>query len=195
MWIAGRASNGNDTDALTLRLSTDGDELFRAVVAGTEQRDDEHDDLVVGPPGHATVAGASAEIDQSYNFQAIRYVTSPLDVDYDGQASALGDGMLIHRWLFGFRGSALTNDAVDTALCVRCPAETIDIHLSAIAKLLDADGDGAAEPLTDGMVIFRWLFGFRGDTLVAGAVDTAHCTRCDAPAIEAYLATLSAPGT
>jgi hypothetical protein len=61
LWIAGRASNGNDTDALTLRLAAaDGAELFRAVVAGSEQRDDEHYDLVVGPvPGHATVAGVS----------------------------------------------------------------------------------------------------------------------------------------
>ena len=49
LWIAGRASNGNDTDALTLRLDADGNELFRSLVAGTEQRDDEHYDLVIGP--------------------------------------------------------------------------------------------------------------------------------------------------
>jgi hypothetical protein len=191
LWIAGRASNGNDTDALTLRLDSNGNELFRAVVAGTEQRDDEHYDLVVGPPGHATVAGVSAEIDESYNFQAIRYVTSPLDVDYDGEASPLNDGILIMRWLFGFRGSVLTADAVDTALCVRCPAETIDVHLSAIEKMLDVDGNSAADPLTDGTLIFRWLFGFKGAPLIAGAVDLAHCTRCDAPAIEAYLQSLA----
>jgi hypothetical protein len=187
LWIAGRASNGNDTDALTMRFDVNGNELFRAVVAGTEQRDDEHYDLVIGPVGHATVAGVSAEIDKSYNMQAIRYVVTPLDADYDGEASALGDGILITRWLFGFRGSVMTADAIDTALCERCPAETIDVHLSAIVKQLDVDGNGAAEPLTDGTLIFRWLFGFRGDTLTTGAVDLAHCTRCDAPAIEAYL--------
>jgi hypothetical protein len=191
LWIAGRASNGNDTDALTLRLDADGNELFHALVAGTQQRNDEHYDLMVGPPGHATVAGVSAEIDQSYNFQAIRYVTGPLDVDYDGEASALSDGLLILRWLFGFRGSVLEADAVNLALCVRCPAATIDVHLSASAKLLDVDGDGAAEPLTDGTLIFRWLFGFGGATLVTGAVDLTHCTRCDSAAIEAYLTTLA----
>ena len=84
----------------------------------------------------------------------------------------------------------LTSAAVDTA-CVRCPAETIDVHLSAIVKLLDIDGNGAADPLTDGILIVRWLFGFKGATLTAGAVDLAHCTRCDAPAIEAYLTTLA----
>ena len=65
------------------------------------------------------------------------------------------------------------------------------MHLSAIAKLLDVDGNGAAEPLTDGTLIFRWLFGFKGATLTTGAVDLAHCTRCDAGAIEAYLTTLT----
>jgi hypothetical protein len=191
LWIAGRASNGNDTDAMTLRLDADGNELFRALVAGTEERNDEHYDLIVGSPGHATVAGVSAEIDESYNMQAIRYVTSPLDVDYDGEASALTDGMLIQRWLFGFRGSVLSGGAVDTSLCERCPAEIIDVHLSAIVKLLDVDGDGAAEALTDGTLIFRWLFGFRGQSLVIGAVDTTHCTRCDPAAIETYLASLA----
>ncbi len=191
LWIAGRASNGNDTDALTMRLDTDGNELFRSVVAGTEQRDDEHYDLVVGPVGHVTVAGVSAEIDQSDNFQAIRYVTSLLDVDYDGEADPLTDGTLIQRWMFGFRGAVLTAAAVDTALCVRCPAETIDVHLSAIEKLLDVDGNSASESLTDGTLIFRWLFGFTGPALVDGAVDLAHCTRCDAAAIETYLATLA----
>jgi hypothetical protein len=165
--------------------------VFRSLVAGTEQRDDEHYDLVIGPPGHATVAGVSAEIDESYNIQAIRYVTSPLDVDYDGAASALSDGLLILRWLFGFRGSVLGASAVNLALCVRCPAATIDVHLSAIVKLLDVDGDGATEPLTDGTLIFRWLFGFRGATLTGGAVDLGHCTRCDAMSIDDYLSGLA----
>jgi hypothetical protein len=189
-WIAGFASNGHDTDALTLRFDAEGNELFRHVVAGTDQRDDEHYDLVVGPPGHATVAGRSAEVDESYNIQAIRYVAAPLDVDYDGEVSALGDGLLILRWLFGFRGAVLETDAVDTALCVRCLAPAIDLHLGAIEALLDVDGSGAAEPLADGLLILRWLFGFRGSALVAGAVDGETCTRCDAESIEAYLAAL-----
>ena len=107
LWIAGRASNGNDTDALTLRLDADGNELFHALVAGTEQRNDEHYDLMVGPPGHATVAGVSAEIDESYNFQAIRYVTVAARRRLRRRGERAVDGMLILRWLFGFRGSVL----------------------------------------------------------------------------------------
>ena len=49
----------------------------------------------------------------------------------------------------------------------------------------DIDGDGAAEALTDGLLLIRFLFGFRDDTLIAGAV-SSDCTRCTAAEIEAY---------
>jgi hypothetical protein len=51
----------------------------------------------------------------------------------------------------------------------------------------DVDGNGTHDPLTDGLLSLRYLFGFRGATLIGGAVG-GGCTRCDAPAIEAYLA-------
>jgi phosphoheptose isomerase len=56
--------------------------------------------------------------------------------------------------------------------------------------VLDIDGDGETGALTDGLLVLRYLFGFTGATLVAGAIDAANCTRCDAAAIEAYLQTL-----
>ena len=55
---------------------------------------------------------------------------------------------------------------------------------------VDVDGDGAVLPLTDGLLVLRFLFGFTGNTLIAGAVNLAGCTRCTAPAIEAFLHTL-----
>jgi hypothetical protein len=57
---------------------------------------------------------------------------------------------------------------------------------------LDIDLDGAVEPLTDGLLVLRGLFGFTGDALITGAIDLANCTRCTAPAIEAYLASILA---
>ena len=51
----------------------------------------------------------------------------------------------------------------------------------------DVDGNGSSDPLTDGLLVLRFLFGFRGQTLITGAVDLVHCTRCDAAAIKAYL--------
>ncbi len=58
--------------------------------------------------------------------------------------------------------------------------------VAAVAHM-DIDGNGAVEPLTDGLLVLRYLFGFRGATLITGAVG-GGCTRCDAPAIEGYIA-------
>jgi DNA-binding beta-propeller fold protein YncE len=57
----------------------------------------------------------------------------------------------------------------------------------------DLDGDSQFDPLTDGLLLLRYAFGFTGATLVAGAVDLANCTRCTAAAIEAYIQALLAP--
>ena len=55
-----------------------------------------------------------------------------------------------------------------------------------VAALIDVDGNGAYLPLSDGVLLLRFAFGFSGDTLVEGAVGLG-CTRCDAPSITAYL--------
>ena len=52
--------------------------------------------------------------------------------------------------------------------------------------ILDIDGNGSVQPLTDGLLVLRFLFGFTGSTLTTGAVGGA-CTRCDSAAIEPYL--------
>jgi hypothetical protein len=36
--------------------------------------------------------------------------------------------------------------------------------------LLDVDGNGQIDALTDGLLILRYLFGLEGDTLIAGVV-------------------------
>jgi hypothetical protein len=56
--------------------------------------------------------------------------------------------------------------------------------------ILDIDGSGTITPLTDGLLVLRFLFGFTGATLTAGAVDAVACSRCSAGAIEGYLQTL-----
>ena len=55
-----------------------------------------------------------------------------------------------------------------------------------VPAVLDIDGNGIRRLLSDGLLVLRFLFGFTGAPLVSGAVE-AGCTRCDAPAIEAYL--------
>jgi hypothetical protein len=51
---------------------------------------------------------------------------------------------------------------------------------------LDVDGDGSSQPLTDGLLLIRYLFGFSGDTLISGAIG-AQATRDTATAVEAYI--------
>jgi hypothetical protein len=58
------------------------------------------------------------------------------------------------------------------------------------AAFLDIDADGEIEALSDGLLALRWMFGFTGATLVTGAVDLTDCGRCDAQAIEDYLASI-----
>jgi hypothetical protein len=56
--------------------------------------------------------------------------------------------------------------------------------------IFDIDGNGVVEALADGLLGLRYAFGFRGATLVTGAVG-AGCTRCDASSIEAYLESMT----
>jgi hypothetical protein len=58
---------------------------------------------------------------------------------------------------------------------------------SSVLADFDVDGNGIVDALTDTLLALRYAFGFRGATLIAGAVGDG-CTRCDAPSIEAYLA-------
>lgn len=58
-----------------------------------------------------------------------------------------------------------------------------------VSSSMDADGNSEVDPLTDGILLMRYQFGFTGATLIAGAVG-AGCTRCDATSILSYLQTL-----
>jgi hypothetical protein len=113
-----------------------------------------------------------------------------LDVDGSGEVKALTDGLLLLRYLLGFRGAALVAGAVDAAQCTRCTAIAIEAHIASVLIQLDVDGNGEVEALTDGLLLLRFLFGLRGAVLVAGAVDTVNCTRCAAAAIESQIAGL-----
>jgi hypothetical protein len=109
-----------------------------------------------------------------------------LDIDGNGVADALTDGILILRYLFGFRGITLIDGAVAPD-CTQCTAPEIEAWLAdCVSCCLDIDGNGQYDALTDGILILRYLFGFRGTTLIDGAV-APDCTRCTAPEIEAYI--------
>ena len=114
-----------------------------------------------------------------------------LDVDASittTKYDALTDGLLTIRYLFGLTGSSLTTGALGST-ATRIDPDAIKAYLDGIRPALDIDDDGTVDALTDGLLITRYLFGLRGDPLIAGAVGPL-AKRKTAPDIEAYLQTL-----
>ena len=110
---------------------------------------------------------------------------SALDVDGDGVPLPLNDAVLVLRWLFGFRGDQLIAGAVGQS-CSRCNADEIEDYLESVSGSLDIDDNGIRNPLTDGVLLLRWLLGFTGSSLTTGAIGVG-CERCTAGAIDEYL--------
>jgi hypothetical protein len=112
-----------------------------------------------------------------------------LDIDGNDTITALTDGLLVLRRMFGFTGSALTTGAVGNG-CTRCDAAAIESYLAGILALLDVDDNGSGGALTDGVLVLRRMFGFSGTALTNGALGSG-CMRCDPADIAAYIDGLS----
>ena len=104
-----------------------------------------------------------------------------LDVDNDGQVTALGDGLMVIRQLFAgaFKGEALINKAISPqspylAEGTEFAAQAVSRHiqLGIDSGLLDVDRNGQAAALRDGLMVIRHLFGgaFRGEALISKAI-------------------------
>jgi hypothetical protein len=92
-----------------------------------------------------------------------------LDVDNDGIANAATDGVLILRYLLGFRGAALTAGLAIPAGAERRTPSSIVAYLDQIVASLDIDGAVGSRASTDGLLIYRYLAGKTGVTLFGGA--------------------------
>lgn len=57
---------------------------------------------------------------------------------------------------------------------------------------MDIDGDGLVDPLTDGLLVLRYLLGMRGDALMQGVLPRI-APRNTSALIEEYLGTLTPP--
>ena len=114
------------------------------------------------------------------------YIGGTLDVDGNGRYDALTDGLLILRYMFGLDGETLILGTVASDATLTTPAE-IEAQIELTYPLLDVDGNSIVDPLTDGLLIVRYLFELRGDTLILGVV-ASDATRVTAEEIEAHLA-------
>ncbi len=107
------------------------------------------------------------------------------DIDHDGITGPLSDGLLVMRYLFGFSGDALVQDAV-TQDAQRTSATDISIFLTNSELKLDIDGDGELTALGDGLLFIRYQFGFSGSALTDNAI-SATATRRSSTSVEAYI--------
>ena len=107
------------------------------------------------------------------------------DIDDDGEAAALTDGLIMIRHMFGFGGDALSAGAMG-AEAGRATPDALSSHLTDANTELDVDGDGESKALTDGLLLIRYLFGFTGDSLISGAIGDG-AERDTAEEVEAYI--------
>ena len=140
-----------------------------------------------------------SEAASGYGFTATSASLKPfsfsLDVDGDGKVTALGDGLMVIRKLFGaaFAGDALINKAISpdspylngiayNTLTTQQKADVAaqvhaNIQSSIDSKLLDVDKDGKTTALGDGLMVIRHLFG----AAFAGAALTNKAISPDSP--------------
>jgi len=114
------------------------------------------------------------------------------DIDQSALTQPLTDGLLVIRFLFGFTGETLTAGAISPDGTRNSPND-IETFLNASNAALDIDGNGNSEPLTDGLLLIRALFGFTGPALTDGAIGEG-ASRDNAEQISAYIAERLTPG-
>ena len=109
------------------------------------------------------------------------------DFDGNGETDALTDGLLLLRYAFGLRGEALTNSAI--AQNSTKTAQQVENTLSVSATIADIDGNGEVDALTDGLLLLRYLFDLRGDSLLNNAI-AVDAIRNSHAELENYIASL-----
>ncbi len=141
-----------------------------------------------GARNHAFAVPASAST-LTATFTTGTFVPS-LDVDNDGRFDALTDGLLILRYMLGYRGAALIADAVAATGAERSSAAAIESYLQTVLPDLDIEGDNLRLATTDGLLIVRHLLGLTDAALTTGA---ARAGSRDASQMQSYLGTTLRP--
>lgn len=124
---------------------------------------------------------------------AVRQRPWTLDIDGDGHVHSNTDGALLLRYAFGYGPQHGPIHHLTGAGARRRSAEAIDGHLQQGIRsgALDLDGNGRFEPLTDGLMILRFIDDIvQGEELTAGAL-AADATITSSDFIRAHLQRLT----
>ena len=136
------------------------------------------------PINFSSISSPAGYSIQATNFE-LEIAKASWDLDGNGHADALTDGLLMLRHNFQIRG----NDLVNGAIAVNSPLTTQEVEQSIenAYDIVDIDDDGRVDALTDGLILLRHLFGLAGDALTVGVIsDTSN--RSTNTEIEQYLA-------
>ena len=106
------------------------------------------------------------------------------DVDSDGNTDALTDGLLLLRYTFGLRGNELTNGTISTDSPLSPSA--VETRIQSILPIADVDGNGEIDALTDGLIVLRYLFEIKDESLI-NAVVSSNATRSSLIEISQHL--------
>lgn len=106
------------------------------------------------------------------------------DLDGDGTADALTDGLLFLRSNFELIGDSLFENA--TSLESVLSNEQITQNISDLHQIADIDDNGEVDALTDALTLLRYLFELRGDSLISDAV-ALDANRTNVSEIESYI--------
>ncbi len=119
-------------------------------------------------------------------------MASDYDVDGNGEADALTDGILVLRHQFGLSGSALTDGVLASDAAVT-DADEIASYIDQRPAVFDLDGNGSGDALTDGLLLMRHLFGLSGEAMTSGVIG-AGATRVSYADILAYISSAAVSG-
>jgi hypothetical protein len=125
---------------------------------------------------------------EGYNFGATNYTLTVLaatwDFDGNSEVDALTDGLLLMRYLFDVRGESLTSNII--APDATMSHSQIALNMESNVVIADIDKDGEVDALTDGLLLLRYLFDARGESLISGVVSSA-AERSTEAEIESYI--------
>ena len=111
---------------------------------------------------------------------------SSWDLDGNNEVDALTDGLLLLRHTFDLSGQSLMDGAV--AVNATLSHAQIEEKIANAYAISDIDGNGEVDALTDALILLRYLFDLRGDSLLSDAV-ALDASRDSSTDIEQYIAT------
>ncbi len=146
-------------------------------------------DAIVDRKSKASAASAACEPVRPRAGTAI----CSLDIDGDGLQTRM-DGLLIARYLLGFRGDTLSQGIASNACALNTTPAAIEAAITPLVTasppVLDIDGDQNVRSMIDGSLLMRALRGQIGSAAISGvAPPILGATRTTWPQIRDYLNT------